>query len=469
MIKIDMPEDVKLILNKLMENGFEGFAVGGCVRDAILGKTPKDWDITTNASPFQVKEIFKKTIDTGIQHGTVTVMIGKVGYEVTTYRIDGEYEDMRHPKQVTFTSDLVEDLKRRDFTINAMAYNDEIGLVDEFDGIRDLEIGVIRCVGDPMQRFSEDALRIMRAVRFASRYDFSIEENTQNAMRELACNLQGISVERVKSELDKLLLSNHPDLLILMSKLGICKYIIPTFDSLLVTEQENPNHIYNVGLHTIHTIKMLNSKCEDEAFKEVDELVDFSLLKNERDLLMLKWTMLMHDMGKPIKKTIDEIGIAHFKMHELASLDIAKDYFTKMKFDNYTSSFALHLIRWHDYRLELSKRAVRRAINKIGDEYMEFLFLVQRADILGQNPTTWNEKCHKLAEGIKLYRSIKADGECFCIKDLAVSGRDLITAGIKPGPHMGEILNDLLEIVLDTPSANTKEILISKAMELYRN
>lgn len=469
MVKINMPEDVKVILNKLIENGFEGFAVGGCVRDAIIGNEPKDWDITTNASPQEVKEIFKKTIDTGIQHGTVTVMINKVGYEVTTYRIDGEYEDMRHPKQVTFTSNLIEDLKRRDFTINAMAYNDEVGLVDEFEGIKDLEKGVIRCVGDPMQRFNEDALRIMRAIRFAARYDFSIEENTQNAMKALACNLKGISVERIKSEMDKILLSNHPDRLILMSKLGICKYIIPAFDELLITEQENLNHIYNVGLHTIETIKMLNNKYADSVFEELDKLIDFSLLDNDKNLIMLKWTMLMHDMGKPAKKTVDEYGIAHFKMHELRSGDIAREYFTKMKFDNFTSGYALHLIRWHDYRFELSKKAIRRAINKIGDEYMEFLFIVQRADILGQNPKTWKEKCNKLSEGIKLYRSIKADGECFCIKDLAISGKDLIENGIKPGPHMGEILNNLLEIVLDDPSMNAKETLISKAMELYRN
>ena len=469
MIKINMPEDVKVILNRLMEHGYEGYAVGGCVRDAILGKEPKDWDITTNASPQEVKGIFQKTIDTGIQHGTVTVMLNKVGYEVTTYRIDGEYEDMRHPKQVTFTSNLVEDLKRRDFTINAMAYNDEVGLVDEFDGIKDLENRVIRCVGDPLQRFSEDALRIMRAIRFASRYDFDIEERTKDAMKQLATNLQGISVERIKSEMDKLLVSNHPDRLLLMNELGICEYIIPVFGEMLATEQENPNHIYNVGVHTIETIKNIDIKFKESVFQEVDELINFSLIENERQLLMLKWTMLMHDTGKPEKKTIDEKGIAHFKMHELASQDIAKEFFCKMKFDNYTSSWSLHLIRWHDYRFELTKKSVRRAINKIGDEYMEYLFLVQRADILGQNPNTWAEKCYKLAELIKLYRSIKADGECFCIKDLAVSGQDLIKSGIKPGPHMGEILNNLLEIVLEAPELNNKDILISKAMEFYRN
>lgn len=211
MINIDVPKNVKLIINILEKNGFEAFAVGGCVRDAVLGRTPNDWDITTSAMPEDVKRIFNKTIDTGLIHGTVTVMIEKTGYEVTTYRIDGEYEDGRHPKKVEFTGNLTKDLERRDFTINAMAYNDRCGIVDEFNGIKDLKDKVIKCVGIPQHRFNEDALRILRAVRFAAALDFDIEENTKEAIIELAPNLNKISKERIQVEFEKLLMSNHPE------------------------------------------------------------------------------------------------------------------------------------------------------------------------------------------------------------------------------------------------------------------
>ena len=238
---MQMPRDVIYIINELYDNGYEAFAVGGCVRDCLLGKTPHDWDITTDASPQQVKSIFKKTVDTGIEHGTVSVILNSVGYEVTTYRIDGEYLDNRHPKEVIFTSNLKEDLMRRDFTINAMAYNDIVGLVDIYGGREDLQKGIIRCVGNAHDRFSEDALRILRAIRFSAQLGFEIDEETKNAMSELASNLKNVSAERIKTELDKMLLSDNCDRFILMSKLGICKVILPEFDAMLETTQENIN------------------------------------------------------------------------------------------------------------------------------------------------------------------------------------------------------------------------------------
>lgn len=229
---ISMPAPVEQIIDKLGEKGFEAYAVGGCVRDTLLGRKPGDWDITTSASPWQVKEIFRRTIDTGIRHGTVTVMMGKIGYEVTTYRIDGEYEDGRHPKQVVFTSDLLEDLKRRDFTINAMAYSHKTGIVDAFGGIQDLQGRVIRCVGDPMERFGEDALRILRAIRFCAQLDFSIEENTCASIVQIAPAIARVSKERIQAELTKLLLSDHPERISMVYDTGISPYISPAFAGL---------------------------------------------------------------------------------------------------------------------------------------------------------------------------------------------------------------------------------------------
>ena len=246
-MKVVLPVDVRKIIEKLEANGFEAFAVGGCVRDTLLLREPGDWDITTSATPEEVKGIFSQTIDTGIQHGTVTVLINHVGYEVTTYRIDGEYMDARHPNEVTFTKNLVEDLKRRDFTINAMAYNDRVGIVDEFDGIGDLERKVIRCVGNPRERFSEDALRMMRAVRFAAQLGFSIDEDTKEAIRELAPTLSKVSKERIAVELVKILVSDHPEEIRTAYQLGLTKVFMPEFDVAMETVQNNHHHMYTVG------------------------------------------------------------------------------------------------------------------------------------------------------------------------------------------------------------------------------
>lgn len=464
---MQLPRKVNLIINLLYENGFEAFAVGGCVRDALLGKEPHDWDITTSASPEQVKGIFCKTIDTGIEHGTVTVMIGGEGFEVTTYRVDGSYEDSRHPKEVVFTSSLVEDLKRRDFTINAMAYNDREGLVDEFDGQKDLSGHMIRCVGDAMERFNEDALRILRAARFSAQLGFDIEESTKQAMSALAGKLENISAERIKAEMDKILLSDNCDRILLMEKLGITGIIMPEFDEILATGQENPNHIYDVGMHTIVAMKMLDGDSENETVRNLDGIIDKSPLKDEKTRLILKWTMLLHDMGKPRMKTIDEDGVAHFKKHQIVSVEIAEDIFRRLKFDNYTSDTAKVLIKWHDLRFSSDIKSVRKAVSKIGDEYIGMLFLVQRADILAQNPNTVDEKIRKLTDAYKCYLQIKANNECLMIKDLAVNGRDLIQTGIQAGPVMGKIMEKLLEKVLDNPADNEKDILLKYALEIY--
>ena len=311
-VKIQIPEQVNFILNSLNEAGYEAFVVGGCVRDALLGREPHDWDITTSALPSKVKEIFGRTIDTGLKHGTMTVMIDTEGYEVTTYRVDGVYEDGRHPREVTFTPSLREDLQRRDFTINAMAYGVKEGLVDLFGGRQDLASGLIRAVGDPMKRFSEDALRIMRAVRFSAQLGYEIEEKTLKAASALAPNLQKISSERIRDELEKTLLSERPDLLSTAWKAGITKEFLPEFDRCMETPQNNPHHCYTVGEHTLKGV---------------------SLIRRDR---ILRLTMLLHDIGKPAVRTTDEKGIDHFYGHPSVSREMAVQILRRLKYDNDT-------------------------------------------------------------------------------------------------------------------------------------
>ena len=318
---LTIPEKVEFIINKLETAGFEAYAVGGCVRDSILGRKPDDWEITTSAKPEQVKALFRRTVDTGLQHGTVTVMIDKEGFEVTTYRVDGEYEDGRHPKEVTFTASLEEDLKRRDFTINAMAYNTSSGLVDMFGGLEDIKKKIIRCVGNPLERFTEDALRIMRAVRFSAQLGFEIEKETKAALSVIAPNLKNVSAERIETELVKLLVSPHPDYLRTAWETGITKEFLPEFDACMNTEQNTPHHCWTVGEHTLHSL--LNVPCDK----------------------VLRLTMLLHDIGKPKVKTTDENGRDHFKTHGSVGEKMAKEILRRLKFDNDTIRKVSHLVK----------------------------------------------------------------------------------------------------------------------------
>lgn len=435
-MKIQLPEHVQFIINRIEEAGFEAFAVGGCVRDSILGRTPDDWDITTNALPEQIKGLFKRTIDTGIQHGTVTIMMDKEGYEVTTYRIDGEYEDSRHPKEVSFTSNLSEDLKRRDFTINAMAYNERAGIVDIFDGIKDLESGVIRAVGNPEERFTEDALRMMRAVRFSAQLGYEIEEETKKAIKKLASTIANISAERIQVELIKLVTSAHPDRMRLLYETGLTGIFMPEFDRIMETEQNHPHHCYSVGEHTIHAMEAI----------EADKV--------------LRLTMLFHDIGKPEVMTIDEEGIHHFHGHAEHSKRIALTILKRLKFDNDTIYKVSKLALYHDRKIELSKKAVRRAMNKIGEDIFPYLFPVKLADTNAQSTYLREEKLENLAQLKQLYVDIIANNECVSLKDLAVNGSDLIAIGIKPGKEIGVILHELLELVLEDETLNSKERLL---------
>lgn len=433
-----LPNNVKCIIHTLEEAGFEGYAVGGCVRDTLLGKIPDDWDITTNASPLQVKELFKRTIDTGIQHGTVTVLLDKETYEVTTYRIDGEYEDSRHPKEVTFTSNLTEDLKRRDFTINAMAYNDKSQIVDAFGGMQDLQDKVIRCVGDPRERFSEDALRMMRAVRFSGQLGYSIEEKTGQAVAELAPSLSRISAERICTELIKLMLSPHPDYLRKAYELGMTKIFLPEFDAAMQTKQNNPHHCYSAGEHILHSLTYVR---EDK---------------------LLRLAMLFHDLGKAVTKTVDENGIDHFYGHVEKSAEIADKRMKSLRFDNDTRQKVVRLVKYHDLKIEPTKKAVRRAIVKVGEDLFERLLEVKHADFLSQSMYKREEKEEGLRQITEIYHQILEEKECICLKDLAVNGSDLIALGMKPGRQIGDTLKQLFDLVLEDPSCNTKEFLLSQ-------
>ena len=436
-----VPKPVQFILDRLRKYGYEAYAVGGCVRDALLGREPNDWDITTSAKPQQVKRVFKRTVDTGIQHGTVTVLEGGTGFEVTTYRIDGEYEDGRHPKQVSFTPDLKEDLRRRDFTINAMAYSPNGGLVDIFGGQEDLQAGIIRCVGSARDRFEEDALRIMRAVRFAAQLGFTIEEETWKAIVELAPSLRKISAERIQTELSKLLLSPHPDYFRKLYETGITAVILPEFDVAMQCEQNTPYHCYSVGEHTVQVI-----------------------LHTPGDL-PLRLAALFHDLGKPMVKTTDEDGRDHFKGHPEQSEKLARTVLKRLKYDNHTLDRTCRLVRWHDTRLKPDRKMIRRAVNRIGEDlFLDFLQL-QRADARSKSPAVCQTVLPELDAIEAIYRDIMETGECTSLKTLAVTGKDLIDLGMKPGKELGEMLHVLLEHVLEVPQDNTKEILLQKVME----
>lgn len=435
-MKIQLPEKVNTIIQTLQEHGYEAYAVGGCVRDSLLGREPGDWDITTSASPDETKKLFARTVDTGIEHGTVTVLLGKEGFEVTTYRIDGKYEDSRHPTEVIFTRNLREDLLRRDFTINAMAYNDTEGIVDIFGGMDDLKRKIIRCVGNARERFGEDALRIMRGVRFAAQLGFSLEKETKGAMTELAPTLEKISAERIQTELVKLLVSDSPELIREAYHLGITAVILPEFDEMMRTGQETKYHRYDVGEHTVQAV------CNVPPDK------------------VLRLTMLLHDVAKPEMKTVDADGTAHFKGHDIRGEQKAKEILRRLKFDNDTIHKVTKLVRWHYYRMPAEKKNVRKAMSKISVELFPMYLLVKRADILAHSMYRREEELENLSGLQKCYEEIVADHECVSLKQLAVTGTDLIGIGMKPGKQIGEVLNELLRIVLEYPEFNNKEHLL---------
>ena len=437
-VQIVIPEQVNSILESLQKAGYEAYVVGGCVRDALLGREPHDWDITTSALPTEVKNVFPRTVDTGLQHGTVTVLCGGTGYEVTTFRVDGVYEDGRHPKEVTFTPSLKEDLRRRDFTINAMAYNTASGLVDLFGGQQDLENGVVRAVGDPVQRFTEDALRIMRAIRFSAQLGYEIEPGTLKAAEILAPNLQKISSERIREELEKTLVSDRPELLRTAWAAGITKEFIPEFDRCMETDQINPHHCYTVGEHILKGV---------------------SLVRKDR---ILRITMFLHDIAKPICHTVDEEGIDHFRGHAEVGCNLAKTILQRLKYDNATIRKVTTLVKYHDTQIRLTEPSVRKAVVMTGADLFPLLLEVKQADFLAQSTFQREEKQEKFDTLRAIYERILERGDCLSLRELAVNGSDLIETGVKPGREVGNILARMFEEVLNVPEHNNKEYLLGR-------
>ncbi len=408
-----LPEDVKFIIETLNSHGYEAYAVGGCVRDSILGRIPEDWDITTSAIPEETKALFKRTFDTGIEHGTITVLLNGVGYEVTTYRVDGKYEDSRHPTEVSFTRNLQEDLLRRDFTINAMAYNEKDGLVDIFGGMSDLQEGTIRCVGDAHARFGEDALRILRAIRFAAQLGFHIEEETKQGIRELADTLRNISAERIQVEMVKLLMSKHPEHIQLAYELGITAVIFPEWD-----EREDKEL-------TLQTLQLI-----------------------------------------PCHKAMRLAVI----MHNGENDNIPRKVLRRWKFDNETMKATCKLARYYAYEIEPKDIQVRRAMNEIGIELFPNYLEIRNADLLAREARSKIEA--ELADIVmrkeqnqkicQLFQYIIANDQCITLKQLAVKGTDLLSCGVKQGKEIGDVLQMLLDMVLEEPEYNTKEYLIAQ-------
>lgn len=441
---IRIPENVRRIIEKLEEYGHEAYAVGGCVRDALLHRIPQDWDITTSASPEQVKALFRRTIDTGIQHGTVTIMLGNDGYEVTTYRIDGEYEDARHPKQVVYTTDLAEDLRRRDFTINAMAYNPKTGLVDLFGGAEDLKNKIVRCVGSPHERFTEDALRILRAIRFSAQLGFEIEAGTDAAIKELAPTLTKISRERVQAEVTKLLVSDHPQYFRKVYEAGITKQFFPEFDVMMEMEGNSVSYDYNIGEHSLAMLGLVGGTP------------------------VLRWTTLLHDCGKPFCPRVETEGAVHYVGHAEESAVRAKRILKELKFDNDTIDHVTKLITWHTEKFTDGKPAIRRCLNHIGPDLFRLFLELATADVMTKRFAIQDDDLFHYMEVKRLFLSILADGDCYRMDQLAVNGADLKAAGVNPGPAMGHILKAMLEDVMIVPERNTKDYLLGHLAEYQK-
>lgn len=403
LLKISLPKEVKHIIDILTQNGYEAYAVGGCVRDSILGRVPGDWDITTSALPQQVKALFRRTIDTGIQHGTVTIMLGKNGYEVTTYRIDGKYEDSRHPESVEFTPNLEEDLKRRDFTINAMAYNDENGVVDIFGGIDDIRNRIIRCVGNAHDRFTEDALRILRAVRFSAQLGFEIDKATKDAARELAPTLVKISRERIHTELNKLLLSDNPDYFSVVYELGVMKVII--------------SELEGVNSGDIDRLKVL--------------------IKRTKPCLPERYAALLSVIGK----------------------DKTRAVLKGLKLDNATISMAVKLVEYLGITPALTEPQMRHYINEVGKE--------DALRVIDFNLAFASEDEYKGYTDMRnICVTVLERGDCTSLKELRITGKLLMNSGFEAGKQLGGLLEELLLEVLNNPALNDTEYLLERAKEL---
>lgn len=440
-MQIRIPPQVETILQKLNLSGYEAYIVGGCVRDSILGLTPNDWDVTTSALPEETVKIFSDypCVETGIQHGTLTVLVDHFPVEVTTFRIDGRYSDNRHPDSVQFTRSLKDDLSRRDFTMNALAYHPEHGVIDCFDGINDLKNKIIRCVGIPDLRFQEDGLRLLRALRFSSVLEFAVERDTSISILKNRSLLDHIARERVNSEFTKLLCGNAEN--ILREYRPVFEQFIPEISLMAGFQQDNPYHIYDVWEHTLKAVSSVEATP------------------------VLRLTMLLHDIGKPLCCTRDQSGICHFYNHEKKSAEMAKEILEELRYDGDTVCMIWKLINLHDLPIHADEKSLLRLLNKHGEKTLRFLIKVKAADIKAQNPV-YIERLEELKKAEAMLDSILDRGLCFSLKDLQLNGSDLIALNIPQGVAIGKILSLLLEAVLDGKCPNSRDQLLKYALKI---
>lgn len=443
---IILPSGIEYVLSTLKNNGYEGYIVGGCVRDFLMGKTPHDYDVTTSATPEQVKACFKqnKVIETGLKHGTVTVIVDGENVEITTYRIDGDYKDNRHPDKVIFSTNIEDDVKRRDFTVNSIAYNPEKGFVDLFNGRGDIEAGIITCVGNADERFNEDGLRILRALRFASVLGFDISKETSDSIHRNKNLINNVSIERIWVEFKKLICGKNAHI-ILEEYVDVIGVFIPEILETVGFEQNNPYHCYNVFKHTVVAIK------------------------NAPYDVIIRLAVFFHDIGKPRTYFTDDNGIGHFYSHAKVSEQIANDVLIRLKSDNLTREKVCMLVKYHDRQIEENAKSVKRLLAKFSFEDVRSLLSLKRCDTLGQTPEIHNERCAYLDRIGRLVDEIENEGACLSLRTLNINGNDLKALGISEGRLIGKILDLALKSVIDEKIPNEKNELLKFAEEFIKN
>ena len=433
-----MNKDVNEIIKIINKNNKKAYLVGGAVRDMVLGKEPHDYDITTNMSYEDLEKVFPKNYPSGKAFGIITIFYNDNEYEIAHFRNDGDYADNRHC-EVILVDSVEEDLKRRDFTINAIAYNEKEGFIDPFGGKKDVEKKIIRAVGNPNERFNEDALRMMRAIRFSAQLGFDIEENTLNAIKNNAHLIKNISFERIEAEMTKMLLSDHPEKIKMLYDLGISKYIIPELDEIFRCKQNTPWHIYDVGNHTMKALENIE--------------------KNR----ILRWSILFHDFGKPDAKTTKN-GIDHFYDHAIIGLEKIENVLNRLKFSNDDKNKILNYVQYHDLNLKKTHK-IRYMVAKYGFDFFENLYKIQMADIEGQSDYKKEEKIENAKRLLEDARAVYEDKTAIKLKNLEINGNDLIKLGFKD-IEIGAILNNFYINSLKDPRFNNKNKLIQKAKEL---
>ncbi len=434
------PKNVAYIIDTLNRQGYEAYIVGGCVRDMLLSKTPNDYDICTAALPQQIKSCFKnhKTLDTGIKHGTITLLVNNNSYEITTFRTEGTYSDYRRPDNINFVTSIKEDLQRRDFTINAMAYNKQTGIIDYFHGQEHLKQNLLCAVLEPDTRFKEDALRILRGLRLASVYKLNIEDSTKLGIMNNKDLLKFIANERIQNELNKLLLGENVETIMQTYK-EVFAVVLPELQHTFDFNQKNPYHPYD--LYT-HTVKAIN---------------------HSQNSLVVRLTLLLHDLGKPEVFTIDDQGVGHFYQHSKYSCSIAETILKRLKYDNKTRKTVISLIQHHDSTIELSRSSVKKWISKIGKDNFLYLLSVKEADALAQNKAYLKDRLAMYNQLRMLYQDILNQEDCIYLKDLKLSGQDLISLGLSPGINIGIVLNHILDKVIKEELKNEHNQLMDYA------